>query len=48
MIYMTANELKRGGISALKQAMQQGNEHQVTIEVRGKPELVVLGQAPSY
>ena len=42
MITLTANELKRGGVSALKQAMQNANEHQVAIDVRGKPEYVVL------
>jgi PHD/YefM family antitoxin component YafN of YafNO toxin-antitoxin module len=42
MISVTANELKRGGVSALKQAMQKGDEQQVAIDVRGKPEFVVL------
>jgi prevent-host-death family protein len=42
MISVTANELKRGGVSVLKQAMQKSGEHRVTIDVRGKPEFVVL------
>ncbi|MFT4926959.1 MAG: hypothetical protein ACI8WB_003059 [Phenylobacterium sp.] len=42
MISLTANALKRGGVSALKSAMQKDNEHQVAIDVRGKPEYVVL------
>ncbi|NQZ06698.1 MAG: prevent-host-death protein [Algicola sp.] len=42
MISLTAIELKRGGVSALKQAMQKGDTHQVTIDVRGKSEFVVL------
>ncbi|MFT4928549.1 MAG: hypothetical protein ACI8WB_004668, partial [Phenylobacterium sp.] len=33
MISLTANELKRGGVSALKSAMQKDNEHQVAIDV---------------
>ena len=39
---ITASELKRGGVSALKQAMQSADEQQVVINVRGKPEFVVL------
>ena len=42
MFSLTANELKRGGVSTLKQAMQNANEHQIAIDVRGKPEFVVL------
>ena len=42
LISLTANELKRGGVSALKQAMQNTNENQIAIDVRGKPEFVVL------
>ena len=42
MISLTAIELKRGGVSARKQAMQKGDTHQVTIDVRCKSEFVVL------
>ncbi|NQY65550.1 MAG: prevent-host-death protein [Alteromonadaceae bacterium] len=42
MVYLTANELKRGGVTALEKAMHSGNEHQVTIDVRGKPKYIVL------
>jgi len=42
MLSLTANELKRGGVSALKQTMENAQEHQVAIDVRGKTEYVVL------
>ena len=42
MIFLTANELKRGGVTALEKAMQSDNEHRVSIEVRGKPKFMVL------
>lgn len=42
MTSLTANELKRGGVTALEKAMQNDNEHKVTIAVRGKPKYMVL------
>ena len=42
MISLTANELKRGGVSALEKAMRSDNTHQVSIDVRGKPKYMVL------
>lgn len=42
MISMTANELKRGGVSAIEKAMQSDEDHHVSIDVRGKPKFMVL------
>jgi len=42
MTSLTANELKRGGVTALEKAMQSDNEHQVIIDVRGKAKYMVL------
>jgi len=42
MTTLTANELKRGGVTVLEKAMHDNNEHRVTIDVRGKPKFMVL------
>jgi len=39
MASLTANELKRGGVTALEKVMQENNEDKITIDVRGKPKL---------
>jgi len=42
MASLTANELKRGGVTALEKVMQDNNEDKITIDVRGKPKYMVL------
>ena len=42
MSSLTANELKRGGVTVLEKAMNASDEHRVIIDVRGKPKFVVL------
>ncbi|WP_226960741.1 hypothetical protein [Thalassotalea sp. LPB0316] len=42
MISLTANELKKGGVTALDKAMQNDTDHKVVIDVRGKPKYMVL------
>ena len=42
MTSLTANELKRGGVTVLEKAMNANDEHRVTIDVRGKPKFMVL------
>ncbi|NTS75444.1 hypothetical protein HR060_01080 [Catenovulum sp. SM1970] len=42
MISVTANELKKGGVTALEKAMQSDADHQVAIDVRGKAKYMVL------
>lgn len=42
MAVLTANELKRGGVSGIERAMLDSNDHQVMIDVRGKTKYVVL------
>lgn len=39
---LTANELKRGGVSGIERAMLDSDNHQVMIDVRGKTKYVVL------
>lgn len=43
MISLSANELKKGGVTALDKAMKSDSEQQVVIDVRGKPKYMVLG-----
>ncbi len=42
MTTLTANELKRSGVSAIERAMVENGEHQVMIDVRGITKFVVL------
>lgn len=42
MTTLTANDLKRGGVSALDRAMNANSDHVVTIDVRGVPKYIVL------
>ncbi|AWB66851.1 prevent-host-death protein [Saccharobesus litoralis] len=42
MFSLTANELKKGGVTALDKAMQSDSDKQVVIDVRGKAKYIVL------
>ncbi|TXK93390.1 prevent-host-death protein [Methylococcaceae bacterium HT1] len=42
MSVITANDLKRSGVSGIERAMINSEEHQVLIDVRGKTKYVVL------
>ncbi|MDI1231247.1 MAG: hypothetical protein PSU93_08875 [Methylobacter sp.] len=42
MLVITANDLKRSGVSSIERAMTDSDEHQVLIDVRGKTKYIVL------
>jgi len=43
MSIMTANELKRNGVTGIDRAMLESDEQQVLIDVRGKTRYIILG-----
>lgn len=42
MNHLTANELKRGGVTVIEQAIQDSSDAAVTIDVRGHSKYVIL------
>ncbi len=42
MNYVTANDLKRKGVSVVREAIAEYGEGEACISVRGKPEFIVL------
>jgi len=42
MKYVTANDLKRKGVSVVREAIAEYGEGEACISVRGKPEFIVL------